>query len=1454
MWFFSRVLVSCLRALCVALFVPATVLLFAGCPPGDDDDTTTSPTAPPINNETPTPAAPSPTPAEATPTPMAVTPTQGWATPTPAIVSPTPFWATPSPAAPSPTPTGATPTPAAERDQDGDGYTIAAGDCDDTDLAVNPGAEEVCNGVDDDCDTLVDEDLPLDDVYVDADLDGFGDGEAIAACGPLEGTSSLAGDCNDGDPEVFPGALELCDGIDNDCNGIADDSKPVWYPDQDGDGYGTGGDSLEACDPGPGFATTDDDCDDTDPAVNPGAGEVCNGIDDDCDGEIDEDLPLETLYVDADLDGYGSATTLEACGVTAGVSGDGSDCDDTDPSIFVGAQEICDTKDNDCDGEIDEEGTTTYFIDADGDGHGDPGSPIEACDATGLSILDDDCDDADASTYPGAEEICDSKDNTCEGDIDEGVRTTFYLDSDGDGFGDPASPAEACDTPEGHVANAADCNDTDPMVNPAADERCNDADDNCNGTIDEGALKNYYADADGDGFGTGDDTVESCDPLEGYVLQPGDCDDGNDITYPGAIEICDDLDNDCDGTTDEEVLSTFYADGDGDDWGLEAPTIQGCTAPDGYGAHTGDCDDNDPSIYPDAPETCDGKDNNCDGAVDESGETPFYLDGDGDGYGRSNDALMGCEQPEGYTTNGDDCNDTDAAIHPDAEEVCNDQDDNCDGQVDEGVLTTYYLDADGDGYGREAGSTTGCAPPSSLFVTTGGDCDDLEPSVHPDADESCNGVDDDCDASVDEAVKTTYYQDADSDGYGDATVTTEACAAPDGYVADHTDCDDMEPAVHPDAEELCDGLDNDCDGTADEGAKSTFYLDNDGDGYGQTYATIQGCTLPAGYALEPDDCNDADTTTYPGADELCDSRDNDCDTTIDEGAKTAYYYDADQDGYGGDDTPLEACSPPSDRWVSNNEDCNDLEFEVHPGQPEICNDFDDNCDGVVDDVDDDNDGFQPTGCGGLDCDDSNAEINPFGQEICDGADNDCDGRVDESDQAIDFDNDPENCGGCFVVCGEGGEGPTCLNGSCGSMPVYQHRWKGTATVATDQGWTDIVGSEFVVITKGDPLEIEMSIPLVGGSHSACRPTIDGAWAGSFEGYSEDYIWIEGLDYTGYNNGSQPRMWTRTRIYYDIPEGPHTVAVQCITDAGSLTVGRGTSSAIVITREYHEPDRVAQTVSLQGSSIGVTSGMVKVPGTDLVMDTTGETLEITISLPIGTGGHAGCLEWMDGAPIPSNPGYGNTFWYAGLESTYNGWIMWHHTRTYQDIPAGTHTFSIRCYNDSGTLNIGVTDGASVIIARELDETLYQSAQSLDAYGNGWEIADGVDSRWYDLANFRTQADVTTGSLEIYLHTDTHDVPTGYWLTCRPTIDGLWAGSYAGLPFTSNDEEGAFNKISTGTGHHGMWHRSRVYTGIPVGTHTIGMQCLSSGNGFDVGNYAVGNLLAREVDLIADTTSP
>jgi hypothetical protein len=479
-------------------------------------------------------------------------------------------------------------------DGDGDGFAFDE-DCDDQDFTIHPGADEVCDGLDNDCDGQIDEDaIDASEWAVDFDGDGFGDQDAaVSSCSPVEGTVEDATDCDDSDPEVNPAADEIWyDGVDQDCDGASD------Y-DQDADGH----DSA---------LYEGDDCDDTDASISPSAEETWyDGIDSDCDGADDYDQDGDGFQVDGD-------------------------CDDTDAGVFPGAEETWyDGVDADCDGASDYDQDLDGF---DSSAHGG-----------------DDCDDLDANVNPGVEEIWyDGVDQDCDGASD--------YDRDADGYDSDAYGGD-------------DCNDGDAAANPGAEETWYDGiDSDCDGASDYDAdLDGYDSDAHG-----GDD-----------------CDDADAAVNPGASETWyDGVDGDCDGASD------YDQDGDGYD-------------SDAYGGD--DCDDRNPDANPSVAELCDGDDNDCDGLVDEddAADAPtWYADADGDGYGDPGTGATACSQPSGTVADGSDCDDDDASLNQD--------------------------DADADGYS-----------------TCEDDCDDAEASTNPGAEEIADdGVDNDCDGEIDNMSET----------------------------------------------------------------------------------------------------------------------------------------------------------------------------------------------------------------------------------------------------------------------------------------------------------------------------------------------------------------------------------------------------------------------------------------------------------------------------------------------------------------------------------------------------------------------------------------------------------------------------------------------------------------------------------------------------------------------------
>ncbi|MEO1262504.1 MAG: MopE-related protein [Bacteroidota bacterium] len=547
--------------------------------------------------------------------------------------------------------------------------------------------------------------------------------------------------------------------------------------------------------------------------------------------------------------------------------------------------------------------------------------------------VDVDCNDNNPNVFPGATEVCNGIDDNCDGQIDEGLLSTFYLDSDGDGFGNAAMSLQDCSAPANYVTNSDDCDDSNPNINPDETESCNGLDDNCDGNIDEGVQTTYYLDSDGDGFGNAAMSILDCSAPTNYVTNDQDCDDSDVNEFPGQV---------------------WYVDGDGDGVGDGTSQVS-CERPMGLflatelSAADGDCNDNDPTTFPGANEICDGIDNNCNGMTDENVVfQDYFLDGDGDGFGAGT-AVNDCVSPgTNYVLQSGDCNDSDPSVNPGADEACNGLDDNCNGQIDEGVLSTFFLDSDGDGFGDAASSLQDCSAPTN-YVTNSDDCNDADPAVFPGATEVCDDVDNDCDGMIDEGLSTLqYFIDSDGDGFGTGMAVLDCQSPGANYVTQAGDCDDSNPAINPGASESCNGLDDNCNGQIDEGVLSTFFLDSDGDGFGDAASSVQDCSAPANYVSNSDDCNDADPAVFPGATESCNGVDDNCDGQIDEGLTTTYYADSDMDGFGDPNNFAQECDLPPG-FVENSDDCDDSNPGINPNATEIPNNgIDEDCDGMDD--------------------------------------------------------------------------------------------------------------------------------------------------------------------------------------------------------------------------------------------------------------------------------------------------------------------------------------------------------------------------------------------------------------------------------------------------------------------------------------------------------------------------
>jgi len=366
-------------------------------------------------------------------------------------------------------------------DRDDDGFGIGPGclgdDCVDDDPLINPRAPEICDGDDNDCDGIPDDD-PADE-----NEDCVSEFPGVCA----EGRTVCSGGLLVCEPRRTP-ADETCDAFDNDCDGLVDedeDGSPLTRPCYDGApgtlDVGACRAGVQGCVAG-GFSGCIDQ-------ITP-ADEVCDGVDNDCDGEVDEGLPPIAWYPDVDEDGAGDrdAEPVMRCAPVDGHVDNADDCDDGDDTRYAGAEEIVgDGIDSDCDG------AELCWVDGDGDGYHDDAfvEGDDACVAEGLgdaTTLPGDCDDTAADVYPGAEEgLGDGTDSDCDG------AELCWVDGDDDGFyADDTPPVEVEDLTcgEGLVdaeGRGGDCADDEPLSAPGLDEICDGLDNDCNERIDDAA-------------------------------------------------------------------------------------------------------------------------------------------------------------------------------------------------------------------------------------------------------------------------------------------------------------------------------------------------------------------------------------------------------------------------------------------------------------------------------------------------------------------------------------------------------------------------------------------------------------------------------------------------------------------------------------------------------------------------------------------------------------------------------------------------------------------------------------------------------------------------------------------------------------------------------------------------------------------------------------------------------
>ena len=927
-------------------------------------------------------------------------------------------------------------------DRDNDGVPSYA-DCNDNNGFVYPWADELCNGVDDNCDGRTDEGNPGADPTV--------------TCGNDIGICRTGGEVcvhpDSGEPQILCVPLvspqkEMCDGLDNNCNGRTDETfRDLGMP--------CDGPDSDMCTNGRFICTADGTATECGPELIENLIEVCDGLDNDCDGETDEDFTHEGLAIGAECEGWG------LCGagiVTCSIDGVRATCSTNwDGPSSQSAPEECDGLDNDCDNSIDN-GMTWYNLPLGSlcRGIGECGVGHVECNPQTLKAV---CStNPDGSNPRPTREWCNGLDDDCDGHTDNSLVATEW----------DCLRVGVCQgviIPANCVAASWNCDYSIVPDFELAETSCDNLDNDCDGITDEGFGKGEACDgpdydkcpngrlvckADGTGVECGPETIENI--TESCNRKDDDCDGRTDEDFPvgelcdgpdddqckngsatcapdglGTVcnnewltnipEICNVVDDDCDGTTDEGFATGEPCDGPDEDLCEFGHMV--CNA-----THDGvECYE-DPEMQA-TDELCNNFDDDCDGTTDEGFDyLGVTVDGDCDGIGECGPGKVVCNPTGLAATCSTNPDGTGSQAVP---ELCDALDNDCDGSTDEeltwrGLAMGAPCVADG----NCAGGTVVCSP-TDLVAT----CSTMPNGTEPGATtEKCDGVDNDCDGFTDEDI-VADISGCRTQGICLPQLVNATCGGTSGWICDYSGVSGYQSGT----ETSCDGLDNNCDGNIDEAWSIGSACD------GSDLDMCANGTRICDQAKTGWVCNE----TGPDIAETCgDAVDNDCDgSTDEEGASgcTTYYYSADGDAFGvGTGRCLCVAGQVAGFVATAPGDCNDNVNTIYPGATELCNMKDDDCDGSTDedpafsDLGGPCDSSDPDTCanGFWVCSADKMSLECSGDynsaELCNGRDDDCDGGTDEEwqiGQPCDG-ADADLCQNSTWICKGDGSGAVCL--------------------------------------------------------------------------------------------------------------------------------------------------------------------------------------------------------------------------------------------------------------------------------------------------------------------------------------------------------------------------------------------------------------------------------------------